>query len=213
MITKATLLARIDQVLGDHEATGEERAYMPAETQLGAACLSLCVTAYGKDSPLVKAVEGVIAQRHKQGKAGGWERVCELEGILKNLRAEVKGDLIGRLALQATGNVLSDLTGLAREMLVDGQVEVAAVLTAAAFEDSLRRFAEVTIALVTRPALSDLLNQLRQQNAIPQATGNFAVQNLAFRNDALHAHWTKIDKARVEGVLAFTEQFIRDHFV
>ncbi len=213
MITKADLLGRIDQVLADHEAAGSDRTYIPAETQLGAACLSLCITACGKDSPQVRAVEAVVAQRHKQGKAGGWERVCELEGILKNLRAEVSGNLIGRLSLQATGSVLSDLTGLAREMLADGQVEVASVLTAAAFEDSLRRFAEVAVSLVTRPPLSDVVNQLRQQDAVAQATGNFALQNLAFRNDALHAHWAKIDRARVEGVLAFTEQFIRDQFV
>lgn len=136
----------------------------------------------------------------------------------RRLRAEIEGDLIGNLTLQATGNVLSDLTGLAREMLPTGQqvnasaVNVAAVRTAAAFEDSLRRFAEMKIGLLTRPPLSDVVNQLRQQSAIPPATGSFAVQNLAFRNDALHADWVKINQGRVEGVLAFVETFIRDHF-
>jgi hypothetical protein len=67
-------------------------------------------------------------------------------GVLANLKEEIGAGLLGSVETCVTGDVLSDVVGLARLVLQeqgDDPRNVAAVLTAAAFEDSLKVVAEL----------------------------------------------------------------------
>ena len=52
------------------------------------------------------------------------------------MKADLEAGLVGNLERHVAGEVIADLLGLAREVLADDRLNVAAVLTAAAFEDN-----------------------------------------------------------------------------
>ena len=56
--------------------------------------------------------------------------------------AEINGGLVRNIRLGIAGEILGDLIFMAREALGENAVQVAAVLTAAAFEDLMRRLAQ-----------------------------------------------------------------------
>ena len=67
-----------------------------------------------------------------------------LRGALHAIQADVEGGILGSIRDAVTGDVLSDFIKLARTVSDEGgdaSKNVAAVLAAAAFEDSLRRLA------------------------------------------------------------------------
>jgi hypothetical protein len=110
--------------------------------------------------------------------------------------------------------VLSDLLSVAKAALKepgDGAKNVAAVLTAAAFEDVLRRLASVR-GLPHTEHLQDVVTALKNAGALKGAEVSIAVGYLPFRNKALHANWADVDRPGVHSVAAFAEQLLTMHF-
>ncbi|HME72197.1 MAG TPA: hypothetical protein VKM54_20355 [Myxococcota bacterium] len=89
---------------------------------------------------------------------------------------------------------------------------VAAVLTAAAFEDILRRMGELFAGVSGRPKLEDVLNAIKDAGLLPEAQVRIAHTGLAFRNDALHADWIKIDRNSVQQYLGLVEGWLSERF-
>lgn len=88
---------------------------------------------------------------------------------------------------------------------------VASVLAAAAFEDTLRRLAEHhKIPHIEK--LANLLNELKDQKILKGTQVSIANSYLSFRNNALHAQFDKIDRASVSAVLAFVESLLLTEF-
>jgi hypothetical protein len=70
-----------------------------------------------------------------------------ITGVLENLRAELFEGLDSTIALRAAGEAITDLLSLAKQALEhEHGKDVAAVLTAAAFEDTVRRMGASTSA-------------------------------------------------------------------
>jgi hypothetical protein len=72
--------------------------------------------------------------------------VNAITGVLRAIKAELDSGFLGSLRVTLTGEVLTDFVKLARTTLEqsgDGAKNVAAVLTAAAFENVIRRLAEL----------------------------------------------------------------------
>jgi hypothetical protein len=130
-----------------------------------------------------------------------------LRGVLQSIQADVDAGMLGSLRNAVTGDVLSDLIKLARTVSVEGGdagKNVAAVLAAAAFEDSLRRLA-VSAGLPHQDKLADVITALKEKNVLQGAQVGIAQSYLSFRNRALHAKWAEIDRPEVAGALGFTE--------
>lgn len=105
---------------------------------------------------------------------------------------------------------MTDLVKLARAVLEeanDDAKNVAAVLTAAAFEDMVRRLADLRGGKETEK-LADVLIWLKNTGVLQGSEVGIAQSYLSFRNRALHAKWSEVDRPSVESVLAFTEQII-----
>ena len=94
----------------------------------------------------------------------------------------------------------------------DGAKNVAAVLAAAAFEDTIRRLAEQEGISEQGRKLADVLTDLKNQEVLAGAQVGIAQSYLKFRNDALHAQWDAVERSGVNIVLGFTEQLIVKHF-
>jgi len=139
-------------------------------------------------------------------------KVC---AALRNLRSEIDVGLIGNIKKSIVGDVIADFIQLAKAVLDDGGNKgrnVAAVLTAAAFEDTIRRMGETFAGVVGRDDLSDVINQLKEKGVLQGPQIGIALSYLKFRNDALHADWDKIELSSIHACLGFVEQLLLKHF-
>jgi|KBSMisStandDraft_5_1062788.scaffolds.fasta_scaffold540470_2 hypothetical protein len=138
-----------------------------------------------------------------------------VQGALKSLRADVSAGLTSNIAMQASGLELGDFLALAKQALdghKDGEKNVAAVLVAAAFEDTLRRLAEVKAGVTDGPKLEQVIGKLKAAGTLAGAAISTATSGLKFRNDSLHADWDNIDKVTIGTYLAFVEGLLLKHF-
>ena len=89
---------------------------------------------------------------------------------------------------------------------------MAAVLAAAAYEDTLRRLGEAHAGVTGRPSLPDVITALKKTRVLEGASVGIASSYLKFRNDALHADWSNIEAGAVQSVIAFVEGLLLKHF-
>lgn len=139
----------------------------------------------------------------------------EAIGTLKNLKREIELGITGSLRHQITGEVLTDLIQLARTVLNEpgnDAKDVASVLTAAAFEDTIRRMGETLAGLMGKDDLVDVLKKLKDAEVMKSPQVGIAQSYLSFRNYALHANWDNIQRESVLSVLGFVEQLLLKHF-
>jgi hypothetical protein len=138
-----------------------------------------------------------------------------VQGTLLNLQEEVQGDLVSSLERRVTSDILSDLVQLARVALNEpgeGPKNVAAVLVAAAYEDTIRRLAKEHAGVIGQDRLENIIGKLKDAGLLVAPQVGIAQSHLSFRNRALHAQWETIDRVSVETVLAFVEQLLLKHF-
>jgi hypothetical protein len=138
-----------------------------------------------------------------------------VDGTLAAMKADLELGLVGSIEGRAVGEVLADLLGLAKEKLAEGgeaSKNVAAVLAAAAFEDTTRRLAAAKAGVHDRRDLANVLNALKDAKVLVGSQVSISQSYLSFRNNSLHADWAKVDGAGVASCLAFVEGLILQHF-
>jgi hypothetical protein len=216
MMTKEQVLNRIDQLLKETDSGRDANA-----TQVLTGALTLMTAAYGggSSSTQVKALldrrEEIYSQ--KTGHEGMWDytMIMAVRGALTNLRQEVESGLLTSLEHRVASDVLSDLLRLARVALdeaTDGAKNVAAVLAAAAYEDTIRRIAKEHADVIERDKLDAIIDRLKNAGLLVSPQLGIALSYLSFRNHALHAEWDKIDRASVTSVLGFVQELLLKHF-
>ncbi len=122
---------------------------------------------------------------------------------------------MGSLKQQLSGEILSDFILLARGATAekgDGAKNVAAVLAAAVFEDTIRRMGSELAGVQDRPDLQDVIIELKKEQILEGPQIAIAQSYLKFRNDALHADWDKIERSSIQSILGFVEQLLLKHF-
>jgi hypothetical protein len=185
--------------------------------ELPHATISLLSLVYGERSPQLasysKEIDKIRADTHGAGNPSLMVRSAH--GALSSLKREIESGLIGSLRQQITGEVLTDLVQLSRTIITeqsDQGKNVAAVLAAAAFEDTIRRMGKTLAGVIGQDDLSDVLKKLKDAGTMQGAQVGIAQSYLSFRNHALHANWDKIEKESIHSVLGFVEQLLLKHF-
>jgi hypothetical protein len=202
--------ARVDDLIA--KAKGNRSAELVSELYHGT--LGIIASLYGPGSSQEKALEThITALRNKLPLLGA--AIIDgssdaILGTLVSIKAELDSGLIGSLRATLTGDVLTDFIKLARATLGesgDGAKNVAGVLAAAAFEDVLRRLADVK-GVGHKEKLADVLTLLKDSGILQGAEVGIAQSYINFRNRSLHAQWNEVDRPAIESALAFTEQII-----
>lgn len=137
------------------------------------------------------------------------------QGAIKNAVAEIEQGLVTSMRVLVAGEILSELIRLGKEILqeqTEAAKNVAAVLIAAAFEDLMRRMGTDLAGITGRPKLEEVLTGLKNAGLLQGGEVGTAQSYLKFRNDSLHADWTKVSRAQVESCIAFTETKLLKHF-
>jgi hypothetical protein len=205
------ILKRIDELLALQIGVGNA-------SLLSQGCVSLLSLVYGPKSAQIDNFNSFVAAIHKGEGNTGWkgqQASVAAQGALKNLKREIESGLTGNFKLQVTGEVLTDFIQLARTALNesgDGAKNVAAVLTAAAFEDTIRRMGETFAGVIGKDDLSEVLKRLKDAGVIQSPQVGIAQAYLSFRNHALHANWDKVERESIQSVLGFVEQLLLKHF-
>jgi hypothetical protein len=134
-----------------------------------------------------------------------------LRGYLGLATARLQVEIEGG-ARRFTSEVLADFVGLAREILAepgDNPKNVAAVLAAAAYEDTLRRMAG---GPGPEKKLATVIDDLKAAGILVAPQLQIALSFLSFRNHALHAQWETIERGSVDSVLGFVQDLLLKHF-
>jgi hypothetical protein len=140
--------------------------------------------------------------------------IAATRGVLQALLQEIDSGFIGSLRTAVTSEILGSFIKLAHGVLDEfgeNGKDVAAVLTAAAFRDTIRYLANKN-GLEERDELSEILEELREEGILRNTQAGNTQSYLSFCNKALRAEWTEVDMCAVKNTLAFTEALLAKHF-
>lgn len=188
---------------------------MESTHELPPFAVSMLTYFYGANSAQVRSyMEGADSiLRNKEGSAH--RLFMHARGAVASTIRELENGLVANLRTSIEGELLGDLVGLAKEALsqnTDETKNVAAVLSAAAFEDTVRRLGEEKASVRDRPKLEAVLAELKNAGVLKGGTPSLANAMLKFRNDSLHANWQLVSRAQVESCLALTDSLLTEHF-
>jgi hypothetical protein len=209
-MTKEQVLERANRILGfSGGRAAAEQAFSGA--------LTLMTAVYGEGS---RQMAALLQRREEITKREGgslWdnEMFDAVRGCVANLREEVEAGLLTSVERRVTSDVLSDFLQLARTALDENSEDaknVAAVLAAAAYEDTIRRIAKEHAGVIGRDKLDKVITALKDAGLLVSPQLGIAMSYLSFRNHALHAEWDKIDRASVTSVLGFVQELLLKRF-
>jgi hypothetical protein len=208
--------ARIEELLNlQPDGVGDTSAWA-GELYQGA--LGLLGLTHGENSTQIAALRDAVAsfQKNKENTFRAARETADSSlGALRNLKREVEEGLVGNLRREVTGEVLGDLLQLGKVTLdegTDNSKNVAAVLVAAAFEDTIRRLGAAYCGIHTRESLPDILAKLKAAEVLKGSQVGVVQSHFQFRNDAMHADWSKIDVVGVKTVMALVQELLLKHF-
>jgi hypothetical protein len=214
MKKKGQFLNRIDTLLEIDVSRGNNTGIPAGEIYSGA--LNIAVLLYGKNSTQVATIEETYKRTMTHEK--GWEYnrhaslANEIKGILKNIRVEIENDLIRSIQSEAKSDVLSDFVALSKELIEEGRIDVASVLSCAALEDTLKKYAELNGLEVSNKDMSEVISALRGTSLISGTEIKLLQSYNQLRNRSFHAQWDKIDSISVKSLLSFIEEFLIKKF-
>ena len=143
---------------------------------------------------------------------GYQEEVQALQGIFQSAKESFEGGYIFDVELTVSGEIFGDFVVLAKEALAEGQKDVAAVLAAAALEDTLKRYAKVNGLEVDDATMKEVIGAMKSKGLVSGARKSLLDAMPQFRNSAMHAEWEKVTEPEVSSVIGFVEQFLLSEF-
>lgn len=191
-----------------HSADGFGR-YVPEGIWQGWAtsCQNLIGAVYGDNSPhyinFTKCLNECV---------GNASDVQALQGIFKSAKEDFEGGYVFNVDLEISGEVFGNFVVLAKQSLAGGYKDVAAVLSTAALEDALKRYANANGLETNERTMSEIINALKSKRLVSGAQKSLLEAMPKIRNAALHADWEKISEPEVNSVIGFVEQFLLNNF-
>jgi len=205
-------LKRAEEVLG---LSSTEHGAGTESSQFATSMLSAL---YGLSSPQTRRfLDGIdqIAKASPNPRNFDFNLAIHARGAIRNCTAELKAGLITRQRILIEGEVLGEMIRLSKDALeekVEPAKNVAAVLTAAAYEGLLRKMGEEFANVLDRPKLELVIGKLKDCDVLKGGQVATALSYLKLRNDSLHADWHNVDRSQVESCLAFCESLLLKHF-
>lgn len=206
---------RIDAILATDMSADRHSRIVAAH----AGAVTLATAIYGVGRPQVQLLLDAIkkANGEKTEIAYNYWRIVwpVVQGSLLAMKGDIEAGVVRSVERRGAGAVLGDMLGLAKEALDDDRdntKNVAAVLAAASFEDTIRKMGETFAGVEGRPDLQDVVAALKKADVLQGASVATAIGFLKFRNDALHADWANLKRDVVASCISFVEQLLWQHF-
>ena len=166
-----------------------------------ASASNLLEIVFGGDSMLVHsfltAAKGSVSAVSLERTVGIFGAAAEEYslGYLKKIRREISEEFVIDACIHAEA------------LLAEGHLQSAAVLAAAALEDCFKTRVTDLGESTDGKTLTDYINILKTKGVLSGGPAKVAATFPKFRNAAMHADWTKIDKTELLTVTAFVKNF------
>jgi hypothetical protein len=224
MVNQESVVTLIDQLIAiyhnfersGYKTSEDHSKFVLTGHEIFQSTINLMVSIYGPNSTQVDTLQKQASSfntKYPVATVAKWAMDSAV-GALHSLKREIQAGLIGSLQRQISGEVLTDFLQLSKQAFDhpgDDAKNVAAVLTAALFEDTIRRLAQAN-GIPHIEKLQDVLTELKNKTVLQGTEVGIAQSYLNFRNSALHAQWGKIDRPSVAGVQGFVEGLLMKHF-
>jgi hypothetical protein len=165
---------------------------------------SLLVNTFGAGS--------LFVSRFSERWTGGFPDYEGAKAVFRAAREEFDGGYSESLEAEVSSEVLGNFVALAKAALSEGHKDVAAVLAAAAVEDTLKKFATRNGLDVSGKELEEVVNALKTKGLVGGALKSTMSMMPKLRNHALHAEFDKLDRAVVGSMVGFVDAFLLEHF-
>jgi hypothetical protein len=188
---------------------GDLGAFVDGESfqQWANSALNLLQRAFGEDSVHFKNLSKIYNDFHSIP-----SELEDFRGVFKAAKSDYLGGYTFTLEAAISGEIFGDFVGLAKKAMADGYKNVAAVLSCAALEDALKRYAARHNLAVDDKAMQEVVSALKSQGLVSGAQKTLLDTMPKIRDYAMHANWSKIQSEDVSSVIGFIEQFLITKF-
>jgi hypothetical protein len=170
--------------------------------------MHLVASVFGEDSPHFRNLEA----EYKQFR-GYAHQVLPVRGIFRAAKSDYDGGYLFSMQAAISGEIFGDFVTAAQAALSAEQKDVAAVLSCAALEDALKRFAQMKALNINDKDMTAIINTLKGAGLLSGSQKSLVDVMPRIRNAAMHADWGKITPQDVGSVIGFVEQFLLKNFV
>jgi len=174
--------------------------------------LSLLLKVYGDNEHVTNFQSQLDGYIYNEKKVRYSDIITVCLGKIEFLKVELELGLLKSIRKEITGEIVSDFLSLARQAISDNNKEVASVLACASLEDILKKYAKSSDLNIEDKSMSEVVNSLKTKGAISSAQSNILKGYVQIRNKVFHAEWEKFEKADINSIIGFSEQFIIEHF-
>jgi hypothetical protein len=133
-------------------------------------------------------------------------------GIFLAAKSDYEGGYLFNIEATISGEIFADFVVLAKNALANNQKDVAAVLSCAALEDALKRYANLRDIQVDGKVMQEVINALKAKGLVSGPQKSLLDSMPRVRDAAMHADWQKITPQEVGSVIGFVEQFLLTQF-
>jgi hypothetical protein len=180
----------------------------PEEFQRWASsAMHLVASVFGPDTPHYRNL--AAAYENFRGYASD---VPPMRGVFLAAKSDYDGGYLFSLQAAVSGEIFGDFVTAAKAALSGGQKDVAAVLSCAALEDALKRFAQMKALNTGEKNMTEVINALKSAGLLSGPQKSLVDAMPRVRNAAMHAEWSKITSQDVGSVIGFVEQFLLSKF-
>jgi len=134
------------------------------------------------------------------------------KGIFRAAASDFMGGYVFSIEASLSAEIFGDFIALAKQALSEGHKDVAAVLSCAALEDALKKFAALNGLTVEEQVMQSVVGALKAKGLVGGAQKSLLDTMPKIRDFAMHANWSKITSEDVSSVIGFTEQFLLSRF-
>jgi hypothetical protein len=197
----------------------EGQTYAKSVAGASQATVSVLSLIYGNPSTqlslFLDRLKSGLASRDSQEYYYNQRVASEIERILDQGIADYEAGFTGSVRVQAKGEVLGDFVALAREALSSGDTmaeRVAAVLSAAALEETLKQIGESSGVDVVNRDMRGVIQKLKDAGILAGAQSGLASGLVKFRDHAFHGQFDRIERATVDSALSFVDGLLLSRF-
>jgi hypothetical protein len=169
---------------------------------------NLISVSFGEDSNFFSMLDNVIKGEEIHGVPYSASAAL---GVFLGAKEDFAAGFATTLEQTISGDIFGDILGLATAALEEGYKDSAAVLAAAAFEDSLKKIGTLKKLTFADKGLSEVVNALKANQILKGGAGKTAEHFVKFRNFALHANWDKITAEEVRSLIGFVREVLVQH--
>ncbi|SFB42963.1 DUF4145 domain-containing protein [Algoriphagus aquimarinus] len=178
--------------------------------------ISVLENIYGKNSSHIKELllinNKILSIKYKSIEARDAQLLTSIIGILSNLKYEIENDLLVSIEKSISKEIFTDFISFSKEQYSSGDLKICSVLICAALEDSLKKIADINGLNVTKKSMAEIINALKSKGIIQKNIASLLEPYTRLRNKVFHADWESFDKSEIGSLIAFTEEFVKDHF-